>query len=163
MCSTHRSRTCGVLGKDVDEARWCRWWSHGRGRGPASARNERRWILKFQWRRRRGGASRAERKLGLVKRNVTRRDHPPCRDVVAAVATMICGVADEDAWRRASLELVLCGCRDVGEATTPEHAQLVVRGGDAEEELVRRQGAGGSAGTAVDKVRRCGQCLGPKL
>lgn len=63
----------------------------------------------------------AEGKHLFVEDNVSRSDHPTRRGVVATVAAVIRGVADEDAWRGAGGELVTRGGREVGKAVAPEH------------------------------------------
>ena len=84
------------------------------------------------------------------------------RDVVAAIATVVRGVADEYAERGAGVELVVRGGCEVGEAATPKQAKLVVGRFDAEEEGKWCIGAGGASGSSVDEVCRHGQCLYPE-
>ena len=84
------------------------------------------------------------------------------RDVVAAIATVVRGVADEYAERGVGVELVVHGGCEVGEAATLEHAKLVVGRFDAEEEGERCSGAGGATWPPVNEVCRRGQCLCPE-
>lgn len=96
------------------------------------------------------------------ERDVARGVDVACAHVVAAIATLVAGVAEEDAGQRAREKLVRCrGCQ-VGVAEAAEDVQLVVAWRDAEEELVRRDGARGAAGTSIDEVRRRVQGLGPQ-
>jgi hypothetical protein len=67
-----------------------------------------------------------ERKDLFIKDHVSRGDHTLCGDIVAAISSVIHGVADEDAKRGASVELMVHCCCEVGEAATPEHAKLVI-------------------------------------
>ena len=75
---------------------------------------------------------------------------------------MIRWVPNEDACRGAFGELVARGGDQVGEASAPEHAKLDIGGRHTEEQGVRRRGTGGSAGTAVDQVRRRSKRLSPE-
>jgi hypothetical protein len=83
-------------------------------------------------------------------------------DVVAAIATMVVGVAEEDARHGARAEFVRGRWCEVGVAEAAEDAELVVEGWGAEEELVWRHGSSGAARAPVDDVRRRVQGLRPK-
>ena len=98
----------------------------------------------------------AEREVLFIKDNVTRGDHPVRRDVVAAIATVVRGVADEYTECGAGVELVVRGSCEVREAATPEHAKLVIGRFDAEEEGERCSGAGGATWPPVNDVCRRG-------
>ena len=95
------------------------------------------------------------------------RDVPRCvdatgDDVVAAIAAVIAGVAEEDASHRAGTELVRRHGRGFGVAETAENAEFIIARGNTKKQMVRRDLPGGATGTPVDEVRRRVQSFSPK-
>jgi hypothetical protein len=71
-------------------------------------------------------------------------------------------IAQKRAGNRARAELVRGGGGLVGIAQAAKHTEVVIRRRQAEEQLVGRDGASGTTGTEIDKVRSRGQCFGPE-
>ena len=95
------------------------------------------------------------------------RDVPRCvdatgDDVVAAIAAVIAGVAEEDASHRVGTELVSRRGRGVGVVETAENAEFIIARGNTKKQMVRRDLPGGATGTPVDEVRRRVQSFSPK-
>lgn len=93
---------------------------------------------------------------------MSRGDHTSRRDVVATIPVVIRRVANEDADRRAGVELVFRGGCEVGDAATPEDTKLVVGWIGAKQERERRSGACGTTRPSVDEVCCRGQRLIPE-
>jgi len=146
--------------------RW-RWWRSPRSRrGVCGALGITRgwWRIIVHLRRHVAWrCSGAEGKACFVEHDMPRGDDSSRRDLVAAIATVIRRIADEDAWRRTRGEFVTRRGDGVGEAAVAKNAKRVVGRRCTEQQFVRCRGSGGSARTAVDQVCRRGERLGPKL
>ena len=96
------------------------------------------------------------------ERDVPRRVDVTGDNIVAAIAAVIAGVAEEDASHRAGTELVRRHGRGFGVAETAENAEFIIARWNAKKQMVRRDLPGGATGTPVDEVRRRVQSFSPK-
>jgi hypothetical protein len=93
---------------------------------------------------------------------VVRRVDTTGGDVVAAIATMVHRVSNEDAHHGSRAELV-CYCRcHVGVAEAAEGSQLVVAWRGTEEQVVRCDRARGMTWTTINEERRRVERLNPE-
>jgi hypothetical protein len=104
-----------------------------------------------------------EREPVLHECDVARRVDAAGGDVVAAIATMVHRVSDEDARHGSMAELVCCCRRHVGVAEAAEGSQRVVAWRGTEEQVVRCDRASGTALTAINEERRRVERLNPEV
>jgi hypothetical protein len=90
-----------------------------------------------------------EREAAFVEDDVPRRDDASCDQIEAAIAPVVRRIAEEDASCGAWTELVRRRGAEVGVAEASKNTKLIVSWRCAQEEVMRRQVAGGATGAMV--------------